>query len=1052
MTHSEEESTALALLSQLSNLSLSQPQSVVTALKRLKHELIGHDQKKELFVRLGIVPPLVKILEGGTRTTDEAWGDARVEAGIAIGSLAYGGEAHISHLLFSQALAPLIASLNPSYNPSKLVHCSLRTLNTILDTASSSESPSYAIAAALYTPEVLRNICKIISQTSPSSAVQQQICLASSLIAKSCGRYDPARIIDSGGNSLSQEGTHEKLLVETGVLDALSARLGSFVVSWKATQKPSKGRGEPDIPPPAPQGAKLAPILDAISVIIKNSKLRSLEFLFSPALTAIFPPSTLTSNAAEAKSSMSSKHSDSLPGSTTSIKLPQQKSSSSSIIQPPQLLITPSAFPPLTPSSAHFPPLSAASQGSADYSSLHHYNTQHYHHHPNHSIGVAEAQSMLLGSGAGTDDSESSTGGDTPLRQRAETTDAEDPILRASNLESISGGSEVDIEIEESPVILWLISQVRSGDSFTRLMATAVLTNLFKVSLISKKMTHILVLLVLPVLVRLLNEEDMLVKVGVGVGGVDAETRQKWIIQERAPAILSRLVMDSPEMQKAAVDALAIKKLALMLRKATESPSSSVNGVANGDSIESEETEKHRRNRPEISHRMKVKEGTMRCLASLALFKDDYRKTIIEAGVIPMVVSSMKPLEPIPGAPASQENNTGEGNPPAVLIAACGVVQSLSRSVSILRTSLIDAGVAMPLFTLLRHEDIEVRVASTAAVCNLLLDFSPMRQPIVDAGVMDILCTHAKSDNASLRLNALWALKHLILDAESGVKRKCFEGLGIEWFIKVISTDGVGDQSVEDEDMAEVEEGEADVGAMEDSIGDLRKLAHRRSDEEFYDAPEERARSKARKLPPKAALVMAQLERREPEEITMRRKQSIAMQEQGLDFIRNFICNKDRTQMIDLLFERMGENRLFEMLEDKLRPRNVKFRNGSGSTLALPPGEVVSSIVYILVHIAAGASSHRQILAERTELLKLLSSLWNHRLPNVRTGLAWIVINLTWVDKADSPEEEEVRGRIQQLVRLGFDKSLEGMLKDSELDVRERVKTAMYQMGSGQVE
>ncbi|KAI5841460.1 armadillo-type protein [Morchella snyderi] len=987
MTHSEEESTALALLSQLSNLSLSQPQSVVTALKRLKHELIGHDQKKELFVRLGIVPPLVKILEGGARTTDEAWGDARVEAGIAIGSLAYGGEAHISHLLLSQALAPLIASLNPSYNPPKLVHCSLRTLNTILDTASSSESPSYAIATALYTPEVLRNICKIISQTSPSSAVQQQICLAASLIA-----------------NLSQEGTHEKLLVETGVLDALSARLGSFVVSCKATQKPSKGRGEPDMPLPAPQGAKLAPILDAISAIIKNSKLRSLEFLFSPTLTAIFPPSTLTSNAAEAKSSMSSKNSDSSPGST-SIKLPQQKPPSSSIIQPPQLLITPSAFPPLTPSSAHFPPLSAASQGSADYSSLHHYSTQHYHHHhPNHSIG------------------------------------------------SISGGSEADIEIEESPVILWLISQVRSGDSFTRLMATAVLTNLFKVSLISKKMTHILVLLVLPVLVRLLNEEDMLVKVGVGVGGVDAETRQKWVIQERAPAILSRLVMDSPEMQKAAVDALAIKKLALMLRKATESPSSSVNGVTNGDSIEFEEIEKHRRDRSEISHRMKVKEGAMRCLASLALFKDDYRKAIIEAGVIPMVVSSMKPLEPIPGAPASQENNTGEGNPHAVLIAACGVVQSLSRSVSILRTSLIDAGVAMPLFTLLRHEDIEVRVASTAAVCNLLLDFSPMRQPIVDAGVMDILCTHAKSDNASLRLNALWALKHLILDAESGVKRKCFEGLGIGWFIKVISTDDVGDQSVEDEDMAEVEESETDVGAMEDSIGDLRKLAHRRSDEEFYDAPEERVRSKARKLPPKAALVMAQLERREPEEITMRRKQSIAMQEQGLDFIRNFICNKGRTQMIDLLFQRMGENRLFGMLEDKLRPRNVKLRNGSGFTLALPPGEVVSSIVYILVHIAAGASSHRQILAERTELLKLLSSLWNHRLPNVRTGLAWIVINLTWVDKKDSPEEEEVRDRIQQLVRLGFDKSLEGMLKDSELDVRERVKTAMFQMGSGQVE
>lgn len=111
MTHSEEESTALALLSQLSNLSLSQPQSVVTALKRLKHELIGHDQKKDLFVRLGIVPPLVKILEGGTRTTDEAWGDARVEAGIAIGSLAYGRNSFsISSFLQSHWTVPFVAT------------------------------------------------------------------------------------------------------------------------------------------------------------------------------------------------------------------------------------------------------------------------------------------------------------------------------------------------------------------------------------------------------------------------------------------------------------------------------------------------------------------------------------------------------------------------------------------------------------------------------------------------------------------------------------------------------------------------------------------------------------------------------------------------------------------------------------------------------------------------------------------------------------------------------------------------------------------------------
>lgn len=949
-------------------------------------------------------------------------------------------------MLSSQALPPLITSLNPSSNPPKLILCSLRTLNTILDTAtSSSASPAYAVATALYTPEVLRNICKIISQTSSSSLVQQQISLAASLIAKSCGRYVPMNTSDNGGDNVSREGAHEQLLVETGVLDSLSARLGSFVVAEKPINKSTKSRGEPDTPPPAPQSAKLAPILDAISVIIKDSKLRSLEFLFSPPLTALFPLSPLNSNSSDVRPSSSNKHGEAVSGSTTSIKLPQSKSTSSSIIQPPQLLITPSAFPPLTPSSAHFPPLSAStSHGSADYPSLHHYTTQHYHHHSM----LAETPSMLLGSGGGGDDSESSTGGDTPLRQRAETAELEDQILRSSILEtaSVSGG-EADIEVEESPLIPWLISQVRSGDPITRLMAASVLTNLFKVGLIGKRMAQLLVLLVLPVLVRLLNEDEMLTKVSVGVGGVDSDTWEKWTIQERAPAVLARLVMDSPEMQKAAVDAGAIKRLAVMLRRAAEPPAStSMNGVANGDSVEAAVAEKSKRNSPEVTHRMKVKQGTFRCLGSLAIFKDEYRKFIIDAGVVPMVVSSMKPLEPIPNALITQETTVGEGNPPPVLIAACGVVRALSRSVSILRTSLIDAGVAMPLFALLRHDDIEVRVSSTAAVCNLVLDFSPMRQSMVDAGVLEVLCLHTKSENASLRLNALWALKHLILDAESGVKEKCLEELGMDWLVGVISGDIRGEELGEDEEMAESEGGDIEgEGAMEDSIGDLRRLGgERTNDEEYYDAPEERTRPKTRRLPPKAAAVMAQLERREPEELTMRRKQTVAMQEQGLDLIRNLICNKGRTEMMDLLFESMGKDRLFGVLEEKLRPKTVRRRTGGGTTLELPPGEVVSSIVYILAHIAVGNPSHRQILIQRTELLRLLSSLWNHRLPKVRSGLAWVVINLTWIE--ESEDHEKVRSRTKELIRLGFEKSLEGMLHDSELDVRERAKTARYQM------
>ncbi len=68
-----------------------------------------------------------------------------------------------------------------------------------------------------------------------------------------------------------------------------------------------------------------------------------------------------------------------------------------------------------------------------------------------------------------------------------------------------------------------------------------------------------------------------------------------------------------------------------------------------------------------------------------------------------------------------------DGNPDAVLIAACKVTRSLSRSVSVLRTSLIDHGVAQPVFELLTHPSIKVQIAATEVITNLVLDVSPMR-------------------------------------------------------------------------------------------------------------------------------------------------------------------------------------------------------------------------------------------------------------------------------------------------------------------------------------
>lgn len=87
----------------------SSPASQIHALQELKNELIGHEEKKEIWIGLGVVTPLVRILNshkgngkrehrdlngnanqirGKTRRTEEE--EARLQAIIVVGSLAFG--------------------------------------------------------------------------------------------------------------------------------------------------------------------------------------------------------------------------------------------------------------------------------------------------------------------------------------------------------------------------------------------------------------------------------------------------------------------------------------------------------------------------------------------------------------------------------------------------------------------------------------------------------------------------------------------------------------------------------------------------------------------------------------------------------------------------------------------------------------------------------------------------------------------------------------------------------------------------------------------------
>lgn len=333
--------------------------------------------------------------------------------------------------------------------------------------------------------------------------------------------------------------------------------------------------------------------------------------------------------------------------------------------------------------------------------------------------------------------------------------------------------------------------------------------------------------------------------------------------------------------------------------------------------------------------------------------------------------------------------------------------------------------------------------------------------------------------NVNLRLNSVWALKHLVLTAPMSLKMACLEELGPGWLKQIISNDaedmGIapgfrGDKDItmgtpiamgtpnaagEQVDLLNAveesrassqdfdEDGEEDL-RMADSIGALNNFEPDPKQSPLFMR---QANGRSSTL---EASYMANVKDGEPSPTSQTRVDDLAVQKQGLDFIRNLICGQGAPDMIEYIFRELGQDKTFDMLARKLRPRVLNAFNrdrrsaGSGLKHLQPHPEIIASVCYIIVHIAAGQSKHRQLLISQPELLKLLLPLFSHPHREVRVSCAWLVINLTWED--DQSDKLNCKARAQELLKLGFYQKLQSLESDTELDVRERTKTAMFQM------
>lgn len=476
------------------------------------------------------------------------------------------------------------------------------------------------------------------------------------------------------------------------MLDALATKLASFVVAEGlvipgADILAARDGLDEHFPLPAPQNASLSVVLEALATIIADSKLRAAQLLYSPSILAVFPIGQPTEYIASHKTRLAwhNLHGALLNTKNTQLNaldfllpfvpLHNQKSTSSQ----------PTAFPPL------------GTSGSRDGLAL------------NGRITVSKHNGAFLPTWG--DSTESGT---------------------------LASDGCIDLEEPESPLIAYLIGILRAKRGMERLMAASVLTVLYRTGLTNKTRETSIGVLVVPLILDLLHHN--LPKQSGRDSPVDEEVLiEDRTIKEKGPAVLAMLITDNEYLQKAAFDAHAILRLATLLKRSYRQVLESSNPRPWCPFPEETSDFSDSGLSPELVHNIKVRESTLKAIASIVPFKDEYRKAVVDEGMIPYIVESMKsePGKPSKSTdksekssmPRDDEPRKGYGvNPVSVIIAACGAIRALSRSVSILRTTLIDNGIAPPVVHLLRHPDIEIQIAATATMCNLVTDISPMRE------------------------------------------------------------------------------------------------------------------------------------------------------------------------------------------------------------------------------------------------------------------------------------------------------------------------------------
>ncbi|PAV23692.1 ARM repeat-containing [Pyrrhoderma noxium] len=167
-----------------------------------------------------------------------------------------------------------------------------------------------------------------------------------------------------------------------------------------------------------------------------------------------------------------------------------------------------------------------------------------------------------------------------------------------------------------------------------------------------------------------------------------------------------------------------------------------------------------------------LREAALTALASISLFEETIRSEMSGSlNLLPVITICLQ--HPYIG----------------VRYGAILCLRALSRSVSVLRTSILDSGAGNCLCEIIQKPDEDPRLINIAmtSICNLVNNFSPLRKTILEQGILSRLIEFARSQEPHLKLSAIWAIKNILYKATTEEKKSIMKQLGWDYLKAYLS-------------------------------------------------------------------------------------------------------------------------------------------------------------------------------------------------------------------------------------------------------------------------